>query len=192
MVAHLARPVATNPSPSSKSLIAIGLCGAASAGASFVQIRTGSHRDQQRPTRSTLPCRNQLAPKVPHHLHRALPGAPSNRLPPPESETPFRAKLAASDSTHTGISCSNRLRFTFLTPPTRTEFTSRAFIWTAATSGRHRLDCVTTCTQSLLQCFVSLPNLANVPDGAVYGTCDIARAFSAPTKQLHAAARFRR
>jgi len=88
------------------------------------------------------------------------------------SESIFRGDLIMSSPFGTPVSCTNRLRFVFLTPPA----TNRIYTVRIAADGGFL--CVTN-LRSLAagDGFVELPPLLNVTNGAVYGACDLAARF---------------
>jgi hypothetical protein len=95
------------------------------------------------------------------------------------SESIFQAKLTVGDATGTGVSCSNRLRFTFRTPPAADRiYLARIHVDGRYVQGGADFDCVTN-LQTVVAGggFVELPALHQVPDGEVYGTCDVAARF---------------
>jgi hypothetical protein len=98
---------------------------------------------------------------------------------PASSETMLQAKLLGGDTTGTGLSCSNQLRFGFLTPPN----SNRVYLVRIHVDGRYvagaaDYNCITNLHEVVaVGGFLQLPNLTNLPDGAVYGTCDITARF---------------
>jgi hypothetical protein len=94
---------------------------------------------------------------------------------PPGSDTLFRVKLAVADATGAGVSGNTRLRFGHLTPLA----TNRVYLVRVHVDGRYlatgrEFDCVTNLHEVVWAGgFLDLPSLVQVPDGAVYGTCDI-------------------
>jgi hypothetical protein len=83
------------------------------------------------------------------------------------------------DATGAGVSCSNRLRFSFLTPPdTNRIYLARIHVDGRYVEGAADFDCVTNLQEVVAGGgFVDLPPLVQVPDGTCYGTCDIASRF---------------
>jgi hypothetical protein len=94
---------------------------------------------------------------------------------PSSSETTFRLKLLAGDTTGTGLSCSNGLRFRFLTAPDP----DLIYVVRVHVEGRYAqdsgdFDCITNLAKlATVGGFLRLPSIADVPAGAVYGTCDL-------------------
>jgi hypothetical protein len=94
---------------------------------------------------------------------------------PPGSDTLFRVKLAVADATGAGVSGNTRLRFSPLTPTGN----NRVYLARVHVDGRYLVtgkdfDCVTNLHEVVSAGgFLDLPSLVQVPDGAVYGTCDI-------------------
>jgi len=88
------------------------------------------------------------------------------------SESIFRGDLIMSSPYGTPVSCTNRLRFVFLTPPA----TNR--VYTVRITADGGFLCVTN-VRSLAEGggFIELPPPANVTNGTVYGTCDLAARF---------------
>ena len=95
---------------------------------------------------------------------------------PADSESLFRAKLAVFDLTGTGVSCANRLRFDFLTPPSA----NQVYLAKVHVDGRYveagsDFDCVADLREIIGGGrFVDLPRLQHVTNGTAYGTCDLA------------------
>jgi hypothetical protein len=98
---------------------------------------------------------------------------------PASSETMLQAKLLGGDTTGTGLSCSNQLRFGFLTPPnTNRVYLARIHVDGRYVAGAADFDCITNLHEVVAGGgFLQLPNLTNLPGGAVYGSCDIAARF---------------
>lgn len=98
---------------------------------------------------------------------------------PLQSETMFHTKLAVVDKTSGGVSSSNQLRFSFMTPPDA----NRVYLARIHVDGRYiksaaDFDCVTNLEAVIAEGgLVQLPNLNEVPDGTVYGTCDVSTRF---------------
>jgi hypothetical protein len=94
---------------------------------------------------------------------------------PPGSDTLFRVKLSVADATAVGVSGPTRLRFSPLTPMGN----SRVCLAHVHVDGRYLatgrdFDCVTNLHEVVSAGgFLDLPSLVQVPDRAVYGTCDI-------------------
>jgi len=88
------------------------------------------------------------------------------------SESLFRGDLIMASPFGASVSCTNRLRFVFLTPP------SPHRIYTARIRSDGGFLCVTHLRSLAANGgFVELPPLWNVTNGAVYGACDIAARF---------------
>jgi hypothetical protein len=98
---------------------------------------------------------------------------------PADSETIFRTQLSVVDATGTGVTCSNRLRFNFVTPPDADRiYLARIHVDGRYVAGATDFNCVTNLQEVIAAGgFVDLPFLSQVPDGAVYGTCDLAARF---------------
>jgi len=95
------------------------------------------------------------------------------------SQSIFRGDLIMSSPYGTPVSCTNRLRFVFLNPPaTNRIYTVRITVDSQYTQSGTGFLCVTN-VRSLVagDGFIALPPLANVTNGAVYGTCDLAARF---------------
>jgi hypothetical protein len=94
---------------------------------------------------------------------------------PVDSESPFAGRLSASSSTGAPVSCTNQLRFVFLTPPD----TNRLYAVRVAVNGQFTAQNADfLCVTNLLELVAAggcleLPALANVPSGTIYGTCDL-------------------
>jgi hypothetical protein len=103
---------------------------------------------------------------------------------PSSSQTTFAAKLSVVDTTGTGVSCSNRLRFGFLTPPgSNCVYVARIHVDGRYTQTRYDFDCVTNLQEVVAGGgYVDLPPLTQASNGVVYGTCDILRTNSQPSK----------
>ncbi len=99
---------------------------------------------------------------------------------PAASQTVFLGKLSVVDTTGLGVSCSNRLRFDFLTPPDSNRiYTVRIHVDGRYTQPAGDFDCVTNLPDVIASGgYVDLPNLSQVTNGVVYGTCEI---FCAPS-----------
>lgn len=98
---------------------------------------------------------------------------------PASSESIFRAKLSVADTTGSGVTCSNRLRFSFVTPPqTNRIYLARVRLDGHYVAGASDFDCITNLQEVVAAGgFLELPALISVPDRAVYGTCDISARF---------------
>lgn len=93
---------------------------------------------------------------------------------PSSSETIYRGKLSVVDTTGAGVSCRNRLRFSFIAPPE----SNRVYLAHIRVGGEAGFDRVIDVRDVVAAGgFVDLPSLVGVPDGMVYGTCDIAARF---------------
>ncbi|HOW66774.1 MAG TPA: M20/M25/M40 family metallo-hydrolase [Candidatus Paceibacterota bacterium] len=98
---------------------------------------------------------------------------------PLDSETMFRTLLSVIDNTGTAVSCVNRLRFCFLTPPEADRiYLARIRVDGRYTTGATDFDRVVNIREVVAGGgFVDLPSLNQVPDGMVYGTCDLVARF---------------
>jgi hypothetical protein len=97
---------------------------------------------------------------------------------PTNSETLFTASLTAVSTNGGNVTCSNRLRFDFVTPPAP----NRIYIARIQVNGPFTQPtnflCVTNLRNIVTQGgYVDLPRLTNAPSGTVYGACDIAARF---------------
>jgi hypothetical protein len=97
---------------------------------------------------------------------------------PTNSETLFTASLTAVSTNGGNVTCSNRLRFDFVTPPAP----NRIYIARIQVNGPFTQPtnflCVTNLRNVVTQGgYVDLPRLTNAPAGTVYGACDIAARF---------------
>jgi hypothetical protein len=98
---------------------------------------------------------------------------------PTNSATIFAADMKAVAPAGTDVSCSNRLRFDFVTPtaPERI-YTARIQIDGQFAPPPEGFLCVTNLREVVTQGgFIILPNLSNAPAGTVYGTCELAMRF---------------
>ena len=100
---------------------------------------------------------------------------------PTNSETIFRGKLTAIKTTAGNLTCTNRLHFRFASPPaTNGAYFVKVTVDSNATPGRTAFECTTNLQQVIANGgFIPLPGLSNVPNGTVYGTCEISRRFFA-------------
>ena len=96
---------------------------------------------------------------------------------PPDGESIFRGKLAAVKSSPGPLSCPNRLHFAFAGGPDPScAYVVHVSVDSNATPSGAAFDCVTNLSPLVANGgFLDLPGLTNVPDGAVYGTCEISR-----------------
>jgi hypothetical protein len=96
---------------------------------------------------------------------------------PTNSETIFRGKLSVVDTGGGGVSCTNRLRFTFVSPPASNRvYTASIHVDGQYTPGSNDFNCVTNLRDVVgtrAYGYVELPGIASVTNGVVYGTCDI-------------------
>lgn len=96
---------------------------------------------------------------------------------PLDSETLFRAELVAADATGLGVTCTNRLRFTFLAPPEIDRiYTLRVHVDGQYTADTNDFDHVGNLRDIVGESgtgHLNLPALSGVSSGTVYGTCDI-------------------
>lgn len=97
------------------------------------------------------------------------------------SESIFRGDLILASPYGGSVSFTNRLRFTFLTPPaTDRVYVARITVSGAFTQSGTDFVCVTNLRHAVAGTgFVELPALVNVTNGALYGTCDVAARFLA-------------
>jgi hypothetical protein len=91
---------------------------------------------------------------------------------PDVSQSDFVARLAVVDATGTGVTCSNRLRFDFLTPPAcNRSYTARVHVDGRFTQPAADFDCVTNLLSVVANGgYVGLPSLNGASNGVVYGT----------------------
>lgn len=92
-----------------------------------------------------------------------------------DSETVFAGQLLAMVTNGTDVSCTNRLRFSFLTSPTSNRvYMVRVHVDGQYTAGSNAFDCVTNLRDVVAAGgYIDLPSLSTVSNGVVYGTCDI-------------------
>ncbi len=96
------------------------------------------------------------------------------------SETIFSGKLAFVDHTSAGASCSNALRFRFISPPLSNRvYAARIRVDGAYTADGLDFEIITNIQQVVVEGngFLKLPTLTNLVDGAVYGNFDLAARF---------------
>ena len=100
---------------------------------------------------------------------------------PVGSETIFRGKLAAVNTTAGNLTCTNRLKFDFAAgTDTNCAYVVKVTVDSNAAPNRAAFECVTNLNQLVAAGgFLSLPGLSNVANGTVYGTCEISRRFVA-------------
>ena len=180
-VAHLARPIERRPKEilevvNSDWTLGSGIGGAAFYARHEAQASEGSG-DARDVAWSTVSTNTNPKSFTIYSDPFAVPLQADSR--PLESETIFVTKLAVADKTGSGVSSSNRLRFSFLTPPDPNRiYLARVHVDGRFVQGATDFDCVTNLqTVTAGGGFVQLPNLNQVPDGAVYGTCQIAARF---------------
>lgn len=96
---------------------------------------------------------------------------------PTDSETIFRGQLTAIKTTAGNLTCPNRLHFRFASPPaTNGAYLVKVSVDSNTTPGRTAFACTTNLEQVIANGgFIPLPGLSNVPDGTVYGSCEISR-----------------
>jgi hypothetical protein len=98
---------------------------------------------------------------------------------PTNSQSLFRGRLAAEARGGATVSCTNRLRFTWITPPAPDRLYSvRVAVdgaWTAAATNYLLVTNLADLTVG--SGLVELPPLVDVPSGTVYGACDIGNWF---------------
>jgi hypothetical protein len=94
---------------------------------------------------------------------------------PTNSETVFTASLTAIAPAGFAVSCTNRLRFDFLTPPAPDRlYTARIVVSGPYTQPTNFL-CITNLRPVVTAGgYLDMPRLTNAPAGSVYGTCEIA------------------
>jgi hypothetical protein len=97
----------------------------------------------------------------------------------PDIDTIYRGKLAVSKSTAGGLTCTNRLRFSFVgSGATDCTYMVRVAVDTNYSPGHLAFECVTNLNELVAGGgFLNLPGLSGATGGAVYGTCDISRRF---------------
>jgi len=98
---------------------------------------------------------------------------------PTNSETIFSGSLVAVATNDVARSCTNRLRFDFLTPPRDDRiYLVRVHVFGQYTATSNDFNCVTN-MRSLVAGggYLDLPALANVSNGVTYGTCEIGARF---------------
>ena len=100
---------------------------------------------------------------------------------PTNSESIFRGKLTAVKTTAGNLTCTNRLRFAFPAgAETDCTYLVHVTVDSNATPGRTAFECTTNLAGIVAGGgFLNLPGLSNVPNGTVYGTCEVARRFVA-------------
>ena len=98
---------------------------------------------------------------------------------PTNSETIFRGKLTAVKTTAGNLTCTNRLRFAFAAgAETNCTYLVHVTVNSNATPARTTFECTTNLAGIVAGGgYLNLPGLSNVPNGTVYGTCEIARRF---------------
>ena len=100
---------------------------------------------------------------------------------PTNSESIFRGKLTAVKTTAGNLTCTNRLRFAFPAgAETDCTYLVRVTVDSNAAPARTAFECTTNLAGIVAGGgYLNLPGLSNVPNGTVYGTCEIARRFVA-------------
>ncbi len=98
---------------------------------------------------------------------------------PTLSESVFAAGLAAAADAGLTVTCSNRLRFDFLSPPASDRiYLARVQVNEEFTPGHTPFLCITNLRNVVASGgYVQLPDVAGADPGAQYGTCEIAPRF---------------
>ncbi|HEY5911209.1 MAG TPA: M28 family peptidase [Verrucomicrobiae bacterium] len=98
---------------------------------------------------------------------------------PPDSQSLFLTSLSVGAPPDVQVSCSNKLRFDFLSPPAPDRiYLARIRLSSQYTPGRSDFLCVTNLRDVSAQGgFVGLPGLSSVPANTNYGTCEISCRF---------------
>lgn len=98
---------------------------------------------------------------------------------PALSESVFTAGLAAAADEGLTVTCSNRLRFDFLSPPAPERvYLARVQVSEAFTPDQAPFLCITNLRDVVAQGgYVRLPGVTNAAAGTQYGTCEIAPRF---------------
>mgnify|MGYP001765156158 CR=1 FL=1 len=98
---------------------------------------------------------------------------------PTDSETIFRGQLAVVKTNAGNLTCTNRLKFEFAGgTDTNCAYVVKVTVDSNATPNRAAFACATNLSQIVAGGgYLSLPGLANVANGTVYGTCEISRRF---------------
>lgn len=95
------------------------------------------------------------------------------------SESVFTAALAAEANAGLTVTCYNRLRFDFLSPPAPDRiYLARVQVNAEFTPGHSPFLCITN-LREVVACggYLPLPGVASASPGAEYGTCEIAARF---------------
>jgi hypothetical protein len=98
---------------------------------------------------------------------------------PPLSESVFIAGLVAAAAEGLTVTCSNRLRFDFLSPPAPDRvYLARVQVSEAFTPDHAPFLCITN-LRNVVACggYLQLPRVIGASPGAQYGTCEIAPRF---------------
>ena len=98
---------------------------------------------------------------------------------PTNSETIFRGKLSVVATNGAAISCTNRLRFAFLTSPESNRiYTANIHVDAQYAAQSNDFNVVTNVRDVVAGGgYVNLPNLVQASNGVVYGSCDIGARF---------------
>lgn len=100
-----------------------------------------------------------------------------------DSDTIFRGFLSFGSKDGMPLSCTNMLRFLFLTPPDSNRlYAIRVAVDPSFTTDTNEFLCVTNGSDlARAGGFIQLPPLTGLTNGAVYGTCDIGARFFDPS-----------